>query len=114
MSIRRLHTLIAIMANTLLTTAALYAQTPAGTAFTYQGQLKQAGTPFTGPADFEFSLWNHPDSSDPSALVAGPLADCADLAGSQPGECGAECFGAQVGELCFDRFVESADQPSRE
>lgn len=29
-----------------------------GTAFTYQGQLKQNGNPYNGTCDFQFSLWN--------------------------------------------------------
>jgi hypothetical protein len=33
-------------------------QTPLGTAFTYQGQLKQAGQPFNGPADLLFDLYD--------------------------------------------------------
>ncbi|MHC4698587.1 MAG: hypothetical protein ACYTFA_17790 [Planctomycetota bacterium] len=34
------------------------AQAPVGTAFTYQGQLKQAGVPVNGAADFVFRLWD--------------------------------------------------------
>ena len=33
-------------------------QAALGTAFTYQGQLKQAGNPVNGNCDFQFSLWN--------------------------------------------------------
>ena len=36
----------------------LEAQTDMGAAFTYQGQLKQAGAPMNSIADFRFSLWN--------------------------------------------------------
>lgn len=36
----------------------LIAQAPLGTAFTYQGLLKQAGLPVTGDADMVFHLWD--------------------------------------------------------
>jgi hypothetical protein len=43
----------------LLTGAATaWSQTPLGTAFTYQGQLNQAGQPFEGPADLLFELYD--------------------------------------------------------
>jgi len=36
----------------------LYAQSPVGTVFTYQGQLKEAGSPATGDYDFVFRLFD--------------------------------------------------------
>ena len=49
-------------AISILTIAALIqlarADTPVGTSFSYQGQLKQNGGPVSATADFQFSLWN--------------------------------------------------------
>ena len=36
------------------------AEEPVGAAFTYQGQLRQNGTPVSGLADFVFTLWDAP------------------------------------------------------
>src|SRR5438045_3141895 len=38
--------------------AASFGQTPLGTDFTYQGQLKGAGLPATSTADIQFSLFD--------------------------------------------------------
>src|SRR5512140_2515790 len=35
-----------------------WAQTPLGTAFTYQGRLRQAGQPFNGSANLVFKLYD--------------------------------------------------------
>ena len=43
-------------------------QSAVGNGFTYQGQLKQAGTPFSGNCDFQFTLW---DSLTAGAQVTG-------------------------------------------
>ena len=50
--------------------AVLYAQPPLGTAFTYQGQLKEAGVPGEGTYDFIFQLW---DAAEGGAMVSGDL-----------------------------------------
>ncbi len=46
---------------TLVPVVTANGQTPMGTAFTYQGQLEQNGTPADGQdCDFDFSLWDAP------------------------------------------------------
>src|SRR5262249_21127128 len=40
-------------------------QTPLGTGFTYQGQLKQNGAPMNGTVNLRFSLWDAVGSGSP-------------------------------------------------
>ncbi|VGO14379.1 hypothetical protein PDESU_02940 [Pontiella desulfatans] len=57
---------------TIITTLALFAGTYAfaqGTAFTYQGQLDDAGVPANGNYDIRFSVWN---ASSGGSQLAGP------------------------------------------
>jgi len=42
----------------ILAVSLAFAQAPLGTAFTYQGQLKSEGQPYTGTCDFQFGLYN--------------------------------------------------------
>lgn len=54
----RLHSSLVVVMGALLVLPALHAQTPLGTAFTYQGQLKEAGIPAEGDYDFVFRLFD--------------------------------------------------------
>lgn len=79
---RALPLLCAVMAvggSTLVPSApaepqAAGAGTPAGTAFTYQGQLKRLGVPVDGFIDGRFTLWSHPTSTDPADQVGTTLS----------------------------------------
>ncbi len=67
----RWHVAIAAVLLAGLTAAAL-AQEPIGTAFTYQGLLKQNGAPVTGTANFVFSLWDAPVDGNDVAYFEAP------------------------------------------
>lgn len=54
---RTLNLTVLITAAALLAAAA-QAQTPVGSAFTFQGQVRLAGSPLTDSADFDFTLWD--------------------------------------------------------
>ena len=60
-----------VLSVLLCVSPASRAQTPVGTAFTYQGQLREAGSPAAGVYDFQFALYDGPDFFD--TLVAGPI-----------------------------------------
>lgn len=49
---------LALAALLLVPTHVVLAQTPAGTGFTYQGQLVQSDIPYTGNADISFTLFD--------------------------------------------------------
>lgn len=65
------HSGCAVAAILLAAAVAVSAQTSMGAAFTYQGQLKSGGTPYTGSADMQFTLYDDPVSG---SVVAGPFA----------------------------------------
>jgi hypothetical protein len=54
------HRLVGFLAvaAALVTSVVLSAQTPMDHSFTYQGQIKQNGSPYTGQCDFQFALYN--------------------------------------------------------
>ncbi len=57
------------------------AAAPAGTAFTYQGQLKEGGVPVPGPTcDFDFSLWDDPANTNVSHRLGTDLQVGVDVA----------------------------------
>ena len=63
----------------ILAVSLAFAQAPLGTAFTYQGQLKSEGQPYTGTCDFQFGLYNvltgGTSLGDPIVLTEIPLTE---------------------------------------
>ena len=71
---------VAILLTALLMAALpAFAQVPAGTAITYQGELAEAGQPIDGAVDLKFTVW---DDSNAGAPASGTLQlDNVDVAG---------------------------------
>ena len=83
----------------------VYAQ-PAGTAFTYQGRLTDAGTPVEGPIDFRFILYNAP--------VGGSQVGTTVLSDDVPVVAGLFTVPLNFGSAAFagdSRFLEIAARP---
>jgi len=59
---------LAAMFSVLTHTAA--AQAPLGTAFTYQGHLKEGGQPVNNTADFQFTLWDAESAGNPIGAMS--------------------------------------------
>src|SRR5262245_494697 len=65
---RRARTGCLILLGTLAAGAFdVHAQTPLGSGFTYQGQLKQNSVPMNGTVNLRFSLWDAAGSGSPPA-----------------------------------------------
>lgn len=64
-----MRTLLGVFCGLLLGATAL-GQALLGSGFTYQGELRQSGQPYTGSADFRFRLF---DAATLGQLVAGPF-----------------------------------------
>jgi len=52
-----------------------WSQAPAGSAFTFQGQLRQEGRPVNGPADFEFTLWDAAEAGNQLGYIDNAAVD---------------------------------------
>ena len=64
--------IVASIIGVILVVATLVmAQTPVGTAFTYQGRLSDSGAPATGPYDLEFKLF---DAASAGTQIGGTVA----------------------------------------
>jgi len=58
----RVIAIIASLLSLASTSRELRGQTPLGTEFVYQGQLKASGQPVVGSADYQFSLFDSPEA----------------------------------------------------
>lgn len=73
---RVIRTFISLAVGVSVWSHAIALADPIDTAFTYQGQLKQAGVPLSGTADILFMLWDQAGEGDPptgGSLVVDPV-----------------------------------------
>jgi len=57
---KRMNTIVRLLALLLISPSAVAGGPPLGTTFTYQGRLSQSGAPATGPLDLVFRLFDAP------------------------------------------------------
>jgi hypothetical protein len=77
---RKLLTCVLLMAGVAGLAAVAAAETPLGSAFTYQGKLNQGGSPLNGPADMRSALWDAPSLGNP----VGPTLTFDGVGGNPP------------------------------
>ena len=65
---------IGIAMAALLDTAAAVADTPLGTAFTYQGLLSEGGAPANGTFDLEFTMYDAAVGGNQEGPIIGPVS----------------------------------------
>ena len=70
----------ALLVAVLATVRPAPAEAPVGMAITYQGELRQGGSPVDDTCAFEFSLWNDPASVDLADQVGPTLIQTVDVA----------------------------------
>ena len=128
MGIKKKSVLLILMVSSVTFPRDSFAE-PVSTKFTYQGQLKNDGTPLTGTVDLQFTLWNTVDgggvmrSTHGALELSGTIAqpDAGELTNGSfsltggfwlkivPGDCGED---GAVSLVDFSRFPTCATGPA--
>lgn len=87
---------LTLLLSVLAGHAALYAQVPLGSAFTYQGQLKQSGAVVTGQANMLLRLYDAESAGTELAAVGPESADVVDGLFTVEVDFGVEVFDGQA------------------